>query len=75
MSTVSKNIACGRTHQPLSSYSGRYTTIGSVVGAIVLVSQGVVQTFGAYASATLVEATKDGEGKAITEQALARSGV
>ena len=43
----------------------------SIVGAIVLVSQGVVQTFGPYASATLLEGTKDADGKAITDQVLA----
>jgi K+-transporting ATPase ATPase A chain len=43
----------------------------SIVGAIVLVSQGVVQTFGAYGSASLVEATKGADGKAITDQVLA----
>jgi K+-transporting ATPase ATPase A chain len=43
----------------------------SIVGAIVLVSQGVVQTFGPYASATLLEQTKDADGKAVTDQILA----
>ena len=43
----------------------------SIVGAIVLVSQGVVQTFGPYATATLLEGTKDADGKAITDQVLA----
>jgi len=43
----------------------------SVVGAVVLVSQGVVQTFHAYGSATLLEATKDADGKAVTAQILA----
>jgi potassium-transporting ATPase potassium-binding subunit len=43
----------------------------SVVGALLLVSQGVVQTFGAYGTASLVEATKGADGKAITDQALA----
>jgi len=43
----------------------------SIVGAVVLVSQGVVQTFGPYASATLLEATRDADGNAITEQTLA----
>jgi K+-transporting ATPase ATPase A chain len=43
----------------------------SVVVALVLVSQGVVQTFGSYATATLVEATKDADGKAVTDQVLA----
>ncbi|HEX7602989.1 MAG TPA: potassium-transporting ATPase subunit KdpA [Polyangiaceae bacterium] len=43
----------------------------SIVGAIVLLSQGVVQTFHAYGSATLLEATKDADGKAVTDQILA----
>ncbi len=43
----------------------------AVVGAIVLVSQGVVQTFGPYATATLLEGTKDADGKAIVDQVLA----
>jgi len=43
----------------------------SLVGALVLVSQGVVQTFGAYGTAHLVEATKDADGKLVTEQVLA----
>jgi K+-transporting ATPase ATPase A chain len=43
----------------------------SIVGAIVLVSQGVVQTFGPYASATLLEGTKDTDGKTVTEQVIA----
>jgi K+-transporting ATPase ATPase A chain len=43
----------------------------SVVGAIVLVSQGVVQTFNPYISATLLEAATDREGKTITEQVIA----
>ncbi|CAN5898933.1 potassium-transporting ATPase subunit KdpA [soil metagenome] len=43
----------------------------SIVGAIVLVSQGVVQTFGPYATATLLEGTKDADGKAIADQVLA----
>jgi K+-transporting ATPase ATPase A chain len=43
----------------------------SLVLAVVLVSQGVVQTLGPYRTATLVEATTDAEGKAITEQTLA----
>jgi len=43
----------------------------SVVVAIALVSQGVVQTFAAYASAPFLEATKDADGKAVTEQIIA----
>jgi len=43
----------------------------SVVGAVVLLSQGVVQTFGPYASATLLEGTKNADGQAVTEQILA----
>jgi K+-transporting ATPase ATPase A chain len=43
----------------------------SILGAVVLLSQGVVQTFGSYATATLMEATKDAEGKAVTDQVIA----
>jgi K+-transporting ATPase ATPase A chain len=43
----------------------------SIVGAIVLVSQGVIQTFSPYAAGTLLEATKDADGKAITDQVIA----
>jgi K+-transporting ATPase ATPase A chain len=43
----------------------------SVVGAIILVSQGVVQTFDGSTTASLLEATKDGDGKAIVDQVLA----
>ena len=43
----------------------------SVVVAIALVSQGVVQTFAAYVSAPFLEATKDADGKAVTEQIIA----
>ncbi len=43
----------------------------SFVGALVLVSQGVVQTFAPYAPVTLLEATKDADGKAITVQVIA----
>src|SRR5439155_2441073 len=43
----------------------------SLVGAIVLVSEGVVQTFGPYTSATLLERTKDAGGNPVTEQLIA----
>ena len=43
----------------------------SVIGAVVLVSQGVVQTFAPHASASLLQATKDAAGKTMTEQVLA----
>jgi K+-transporting ATPase ATPase A chain len=43
----------------------------SIVLAVVLVSQGVVQTFGAYRSVTLLQATHDADGKAVTDQLLA----
>jgi K+-transporting ATPase ATPase A chain len=43
----------------------------SLVLAIVLVSQGVVQTFNPYVTATLLDPTTDGEGKAVTEQTIA----
>ena len=43
----------------------------SVVVALVLVSQGVVQTFGPSVSATLVEGTKDADGKTVLDQVIA----
>ncbi len=43
----------------------------SIVLAIVLVSQGVVQTFGAYHSVSLVQPLHDADGKAVTDQLLA----
>ncbi|MBX3223075.1 MAG: potassium-transporting ATPase subunit KdpA [Labilithrix sp.] len=43
----------------------------SIVVALLLVSQGVVQTFGANASAALVEATTDVDGHRVTEQVIA----
>jgi K+-transporting ATPase ATPase A chain len=43
----------------------------SLLFAIFLVSQGVVQTFGAYPSASLLQATKDADGKSIVDQVLA----
>ncbi len=43
----------------------------SLVLAVVLVSQGVVQTFSPYKTVTLVQPTVDAEGKAVTEQVLA----
>ncbi len=39
--------------------------------AIVLVSQGVVQTFGPYKTVTLLQPTTDANGKAVAEQILA----
>jgi K+-transporting ATPase ATPase A chain len=42
----------------------------SLVLALVLVSQGVVQNLRPYQTATLVEATTDGDGKPVTEQVL-----
>jgi K+-transporting ATPase ATPase A chain len=42
----------------------------SIVLAIVLVSQGVVQNFSAYGTASLVQATTDADGKAIADQVL-----
>jgi K+-transporting ATPase ATPase A chain len=42
----------------------------SLLLAIVLVSQGVVQNFRPYQSVTLVEPSKDADGKAVTEQEL-----
>jgi K+-transporting ATPase ATPase A chain len=43
----------------------------SLVLAVVLVSQGVVQTFGPYRSAQLVEAAAGPDGKPVTQQILA----
>ena len=43
----------------------------SAVLALVLVSQGVVQTFEPYRAVTLVEATVDANGQAVTTQTLA----
>jgi len=43
----------------------------SVVWAILLVSQGVVQTFDGVATASLVQATKDADGKVVADQAIA----
>lgn len=43
----------------------------SIILAVALVSQGVVQTFNRNAQAVLVQATQDGEDKPITEQAIA----
>ena len=43
----------------------------SIVGALLLVSQGVVQTFGPHATGALVEATKDSNGKTVSEQVIA----
>jgi K+-transporting ATPase ATPase A chain len=43
----------------------------SIVAALVLVSQGVVQTFHAYQTLPLLQATKDADGKAVTDQVLA----
>ncbi len=39
--------------------------------ALVFVSQGVVQTFGAYQSVALLQATKDADGHALTDQVIA----
>ena len=43
----------------------------SLIMAIVLVSQGVVQTFGASQKATLLQPTQDANGQTITEQVIA----
>ena len=43
----------------------------SLVLALALVSQGTVQTFRGHATATLVEATHDADGKAVTDQQIA----
>lgn len=43
----------------------------SIVLAVLLVSQGVVQSFGTYATAHLVQPLSDGDGNAVTDQVLA----
>jgi K+-transporting ATPase ATPase A chain len=43
----------------------------ALVLAIMLVSQGVVQTFGGYASATLLSPTKGSDGTTVTQQLIA----
>ena len=43
----------------------------SIVVALVLVSQGVVQTFEPYQKVTLIEPAKDADGKPVTEQTIA----
>jgi len=43
----------------------------SIVGALVLVSQGVVQTFRPYQTVTLIQPTTDADGKTVTEQRIA----
>ena len=44
---------------------------GALIVALLLVSQGVVQTFHPYETVPLLQATKDADGKAITDQVLA----
>ena len=43
----------------------------SIIVALVLVSQGVVQTFDSYRKVTLIEPAKTADGKAVTEQTVA----
>jgi K+-transporting ATPase ATPase A chain len=43
----------------------------SVVGSLVLVSQGVVQTFQPYQTASLIQPTTDAEGKIVSDQHIA----
>ncbi|GAC1576043.1 MAG: potassium-transporting ATPase subunit KdpA [Polyangiales bacterium] len=43
----------------------------SLIVAIILLSQGVVQTFGDYHTVALLQATKGADGKTITDQVLA----
>ncbi len=43
----------------------------SVIVAVLLVSQGVVQTFGAYPTVSLLQPTLDANGNAVTQQVLA----
>jgi potassium-transporting ATPase potassium-binding subunit len=42
-----------------------------LVGALFLVSQGIVQTFSAYQTVPLLQATSDADGNPVTEQVLA----
>ncbi|WP_394847317.1 potassium-transporting ATPase subunit KdpA [Pendulispora brunnea] len=42
----------------------------SLILAVLLVSQGVVQSFSSYGSASLLEATKDADGKSIVDQVI-----
>ena len=44
----------------------------SLILAVALVSQGVVQTLQPYQKVTLLEPVKDADGKAVTEQTIAR---
>jgi len=43
----------------------------AIIEALLLVSQGTVQTFGAYKTAQLLQATTDANGNAVTQQVLA----
>lgn len=43
----------------------------SVIGAVLLVSQGVVQTFDTYQTAQLVEPLQDADGNMVTDQVIA----
>ncbi|MBI1258501.1 MAG: potassium-transporting ATPase subunit KdpA [Chloroflexi bacterium] len=43
----------------------------SIIGALLLVSQGVVQTFDSYQTAQLVEPAQDADGNAVNEQVIA----
>ena len=43
----------------------------SIIGALLLVSQGVVQTFDNYQTAQLVESVQDADGNTVTDQVIA----
>ncbi len=43
----------------------------ALVLAVLFISQGIVQTFGPYQSVALLQATKDADGHAVTDQVLA----
>ncbi len=43
----------------------------AIIGALLLVSQGVVQTFDTYQTAQLVEPVQDADGNTVTEQVIA----
>ncbi|HXV98478.1 MAG TPA: potassium-transporting ATPase subunit KdpA, partial [Anaerolineae bacterium] len=43
----------------------------AIIGALILVSQGVVQTFGAYQTVPFLQPTADADGNTVSEQVLA----
>ena len=66
------DVDASATSGSISTRSTLYILLPlSIVFALFLVSQGVVQTFGAYAHVALLQATKDADGNAVTDQVLA----